>query len=80
VVASEDGVVSLVSWLPSYGTIVIVEHREGYRTVYGNLVGAAVSRGASVDAGQRIGTNGGSSVHFEIWRGQTRLNPATVLR
>jgi murein DD-endopeptidase MepM/ murein hydrolase activator NlpD len=80
VVASEDGVVSLVSWLPSYGTIVIVEHRDGYRTVYGNLAGALVSRGTSVDAGERIGTVGGGSLHFEIWRGQTRLNPTTVLR
>jgi septal ring factor EnvC (AmiA/AmiB activator) len=79
-VASEDGVVSLVSWLPSYGTIVIVEHRDGYRTVYGNLAGASVSRGSSVGSGQRLGTVGGGSLHFEIWRGQTRLDPAAVLR
>lgn len=80
VVASESGVVSLVSWLPSYGTIVIVEHRDGYRTVYGNLAAAAVSRGANVRAGQKIGSVGGGWLHFEIWREQTRLNPTTVLR
>jgi murein DD-endopeptidase MepM/ murein hydrolase activator NlpD len=80
VTASEDGVVSLVSWLPSYGTVVIVEHRDGYRTVYGNLAGASVSRGTSVGGGSRLGTVGGGSLHFEIWRGQTRLNPTTVLR
>ena len=84
VTAAEDGTVSLISWLPSYGTIVIVEHRGGYRTVYGNLATATISRGAIVDAGDRIGTVGvtfgGSFLHFEVWKGQTRLNPMTVLK
>ena len=84
VMAAEEGTVSLVSWLPSYGTIVIVEHRGGYRTVYGNLAGASISRGAVVGIGDRIGTVGqslgGSCLHFEIWKGQTRLNPTTMLK
>ncbi|MDB5033894.1 MAG: Membrane-bound metallopeptidase [Chlorobi bacterium] len=82
VTAAEDGTVSAVSWLPSFGTVVIVEHRGGYRTVYGNLEGASVSRGTSVSAGERIGTVGGGSgggLHFEVWQGETRLNPAGVL-
>ncbi len=81
--AAESGRVSLVSWLPSYGTIVIVEHREGYRTVYGNLAAASVQRGATVRAGEKIGTvgimPGGAFLHFEVWRNQTRLDPMTVL-
>jgi murein DD-endopeptidase MepM/ murein hydrolase activator NlpD len=84
VTAAEDGTVSLVSWLPSYGTIVIVEHRGGYRTVYGNLAATAITRGTIVGAGDRIGTVGatlgGSFLHFEVWKGQTRLNPMSVLR
>ncbi len=32
-----DGVVSLVHWLPGYGSLVIVDHRNGFRTVYANL-------------------------------------------
>lgn len=81
--AAEDGSVSLVSWLPSYGTIVIVEHRGGYRTVYGNLASASVSRGAVVRAGGRIGTVGesadGEFLHFEVWQGERRMNPAAML-
>jgi len=79
VTASERGTVSLVSWLPGYGTIVIVGHRDGYRTVYGNLSSANVSRGTKVKMGQRIGSVGDEFLHFEVWRDQTRLDPVTVL-
>lgn len=84
VVASESGRVSLISWLPGYGTIIIVQHREGYRTVYGNLASAAVKQGASVRSGEKLGTVGAALgkafLHFEIWRDQTRLDPTTMLR
>jgi murein DD-endopeptidase MepM/ murein hydrolase activator NlpD len=78
--ASEEGRVSLVSWLPGYSTIVIVQHRGGYRTVYGNLAAAAVTRGAAIRSGAKIGTVGGTYLHFEVWRDQTRLDPTSVLR
>lgn len=81
--AAEEGTVSLVSWLPSYGTIVIVEHDGGYRTVYANLAAAYVSRGTDVHAGQRIGAVGesaeGEFLHFEVWKDQSRMNPIAVL-
>lgn len=82
--ASGAGRVSLVSWLPSYGTVVIVEHDGGWRTVYANLASAAVSEGASVAKGSRIGSVGpsvdGEYLHFEVWHEQTRMNPMTLLR
>lgn len=81
--AAERGTVSLISWLPSYGTILILQHRDGYRTVYGNLASTSVSKGASVKLGERIGnvakTSGTVFLHFEVWRDQTRLDPITVL-
>ncbi len=84
VTASEDGTVSLVSWLPGYGTIVIVEHDGGYRSVYANLAHASVSRGAEVRAGEKIGVVGrsieGEFLHFELWKEETRLNPASMLK
>lgn len=83
VTAAAEGTVSLVSWLPSYGTVVIVEHPGGYRTVYANLASASVSRGTRVRAGQSLGTVGashdGEFLHFEVWNGRNRLDPATVL-
>jgi murein DD-endopeptidase MepM/ murein hydrolase activator NlpD len=83
VVAAGEGRVALIAWLPGYGTIIIVQHRDGYRTVYGNLATATVVRGARVKAGEKIGTIGmalgGAFLHFEVWRDQTRLNPMDIL-
>jgi septal ring factor EnvC (AmiA/AmiB activator) len=82
--AAADGTVSLVTWLPSFGTVVIVEHKEGYRTVYANLASALVSRGRKVSAGQKIAVVGGSTdgefLHFEVWRHRTRHDPLTFLK
>lgn len=84
VAASGAGRVSLVSWLPGYGTVVIVEHAGGWRTVYANLASASVSEGRSVARGTVIGTVGesvdGEYLHFEIWKDQNRLDPMTQLR
>jgi murein DD-endopeptidase MepM/ murein hydrolase activator NlpD len=81
--ASAAGTISLVSWLPGYGTFVIVEHRDGYRTVYANLGSTTVAKGAKVRAGSRIGSiarSGSGFVHFQVWRDQTRLDPTRFLR
>ncbi len=84
VIASESGRVSLVSWLPGYGTIIIVQHREGYRTVYGNLASATVKQGGTVRSGEKLGVVGAALgkafLHFEVWRDQTRLDPTTLLK
>lgn len=82
--AAADGRVSLVSWLPGYGAIVIVEHAGAWRTVYGNLSTSSVSRGARVSAGQALGSVAssveGDFLHFEVWRGNSRVNPTSVVR
>ena len=84
VVASASGTVSLVSWMAGYGTIMIIEHSGGWRTVYANLASASVSEGASVKRGERIGSAGesvdGSYLHFEIWKDQERKDPTGYLR
>lgn len=77
------GTVSLVHWLPGYGSLVIVDHGNGYRTVYANLSAVAVAEGEVVDAGRTIGRSGesvdGEYVHFEIWRDREKLNPSEWL-
>ena len=82
--AVAEGKVSTVTWLPGYGSLVIVDHQNGFRTVYANLANVRVNSGASVRAGTRIGTSGtsidGEVVHFEVWNGSARLNPLSYLR
>jgi murein DD-endopeptidase MepM/ murein hydrolase activator NlpD len=82
--AAGDGKVSLVTWLPGFGTIVIIAHRDGYRTVYANLSSALVPRGRTVRAGEKIGLVGesrdGQFLHFEVWQGRVRRDPLAFLK
>lgn len=80
------GKVSGVYKVDGYGTVVIVNHGD-YYTVYGNLAGANVSVGTSVNGGQSLGSAGADpdddrhgSVHFEVWKGREKQNPASWLR
>ncbi|MBI5324851.1 MAG: peptidoglycan DD-metalloendopeptidase family protein [Ignavibacteriae bacterium] len=84
VIASADGVVSLIHWLPGYGTLIIINHGGGIRTVYANLSTVNVRKDQSVKQGTVIGRTGetvdGASLHFELWQGSTRLNPLSYIR
>lgn len=79
-----SGEVSSVTFLPGYNTIVIVDHGNGVRSVYGNLSTVNVRVGSKVASGSKIGSSGenidGELVHFEIWNGRNRRNPLTYLR
>ncbi len=78
------GVVTSVTWLPGFGSLVIVDHKNGFRTVYANLTSVSVGVGTSVNVGTVIGSSGesidGPTAHFEVWRGRDRQNPLTYLR
>ncbi len=84
VVAVAPGKVSSVTWLPGYGSLVIIDHENGFRTVYANLETVSVSQGRAVSAGASLGTSGenidGMLVHFEIWYGREKQNPLIYLR
>jgi septal ring factor EnvC (AmiA/AmiB activator) len=85
--AVESGKVRLVGQFGTYGLTVVVEHGNGYYSVYSHLQSAEVQLSASVARGQTIGTVGGENsdygphLHFEI-RGenQVALNPVDWLR
>lgn len=78
------GEVSSVTWLPGFGSLVIVDHQNGFRSVYANLATVNVRQGSTVQLGTVVGTSGenidGALVHFELWYGRDRLNPTTYLR
>ncbi|MGA2624631.1 MAG: peptidoglycan DD-metalloendopeptidase family protein [Bacteroidota bacterium] len=71
--------VSAISWLPSFGNLVILDHSNGYRTVYAHLSEIAVSEGEQVTEGNVIGKSGesfsGSVLHFEIWKDREKQDP-----
>ena len=78
-----EGIVSAIEWLPGYGSVVIVTHSEGYRTVYGHLGQIAVSEGSKVSYGETLGDISesieGRVLHFEIWKQRDHQNPEVWL-
>lgn len=78
------GEVSLIHWLPGYGTLVIINHGNGLRTVYANLSSVWVKKGERIKKGTNIGKTGesvdGEFLHFELWQGSKRLNPSYYLK
>jgi len=70
----------------SYGPIVILNHGDGFFTLYAHLSDILVSVGQQITAGQivgRVGDTGslkGAILHFEVRKGGTALNPQDWLR
>lgn len=81
VTASDSGTVIMASVNGGYGNCVMIDHGNGYYTLYGHLSGYAVSNGQAVSQGQTIGYVGdtgwatGPHLHFEIRQGSTKLDP-----
>ncbi len=81
--AVADGVVSVIDWLPGYGSVLILTHKGDYRTVYSHLSDIYVKEGDRVKAGTIIGKVGesleGNILHFEIWNSRNKQNPESWL-
>jgi murein DD-endopeptidase MepM/ murein hydrolase activator NlpD len=86
VYASDNGVVVFAGWSTGgYGNMVMIDHGNGYQTVYGHMSAVAVGCGQSVYQGQYIGAAGstgnstGPHLHFEIRLYGQFINPWYVL-
>ena len=87
VVASDSGVVVFSGWSPvGYGNMVMIDHGNGFQTLYAHLTAALVACGQSVAQGQVIGTGGttgnstGPHLHFEMRYMGGFVNPLQYLR
>ena len=77
--ASRSGRVAIAAkHVPGLGKTLILDHQDGYLSVYGGLDQLLVSPKASVRQGVPIGSIGAASLHFEI-RYQTRPQNALAL-
>jgi murein DD-endopeptidase MepM/ murein hydrolase activator NlpD len=88
IVAADGGTVIVVGW-PSpwdYGNRVLIDHGNGYATLYAHLSQIYVSLGQKVSQGQVIGQMGstgrstGTHLHFEIRKDGAQVNPLNYLR
>ena len=77
--ACAPGRVAYVGKLRGYDNFAIIEHDDGYYTTYAGLGQVAVELDDLIDAGERIGSLAGSTVHFEIRQGREHLDPVLWL-
>jgi len=81
--AVAEGVVSVINWLPGYGSVIILTHKNEYRSVYGHISDIYITEGEVVTPGKIIGKIGesleGNILHFEIWNQRVNQNPVIWL-
>lgn len=81
VYAADGGKVTMAGWNGGYGNCIMIDHGNGYVTLYGHLNGFAISQGDTVSQGQTIGyvgstgTSTGSHLHFEVLLNGSRIDP-----
>lgn len=81
VLAAAPGVVTMASWNGGYGNCVMIDHGNGYQTLYAHMSSITVANGAAVSAGTVVGLVGSTGVstgphlHFEIFASGSRVDP-----
>lgn len=69
-----------------YGNYVIIDHGNGYQTLYGHMSKTITSTGASVQQGQKIGLVGstgystGPHLHWTVYKNGKVVDPLTLIR
>lgn len=85
--AADSGTVVLAGWPDSagYGNRVIIDHGNGYTTLYAHMRAVYVSVGQRITQGEVLGMMGstgrstGTHLHVEIRRDGVALNPLSLL-
>jgi len=83
VMAAGDGIISDVGWKGGYGNTVVINHRGGYRTLYGHLssYGRDIQKGIYVKQGDIVGHVGstglstGPHLHYTLYKDGVPIDP-----
>lgn len=88
--AAEAGTVKSIKNDPRYGLTIVIEHANGFETVYANLLSSEfVVEGEKVEKGQSLGTVGNTAafeiadephLHFEILKDSVQVDPSIYLK
>lgn len=76
-----QGIVSFAGWSNGNGNVVVVEHGNGFTTVYAHNSVLKVKAGQTVKAGDTIAESGstgnstGPHLHYEIWKNGHHVDP-----
>ncbi len=80
--ATRAGVVVTAAWSDAYGNYVVIDHGDGFQSLYAHMTHYEVYEGQFVNAGEKIGEVGstgnstGPHLHFEIHYNGSTVNPA----
>ena len=83
--AAKEGVVIMARVNGGYGNTIIIDHGNGYATLYGHQSSFEIKEGDLVETGQHIGNVGstglstGPHLHFEIRQDGGVLDPLPFL-
>lgn len=86
ILASDHGKVVFAGVKSGYGKTIIIDHQNGYQTLYGHLSIINVRKGDKVEKSEKIGVMGstgrstGVHLHFEIIHNGEQINPMKYLR
>ena len=81
IVAADGGTVVLAGVNSGYGNCVMIDHGNGYKTLYGHMSSIAVTNGQTVSQGDTVGYVGSTGVstgphcHYEVWKDGARIDP-----
>ena len=88
--SAEAGTVKTIKNDPRYGLTIIIEHENGFQTVYSNLLTSEfVVEGEKVEKDQSLGTVGNTAafevadephLHFEILKDSAQVDPNIYLK
>ncbi|WP_332650804.1 M23 family metallopeptidase [Lysinibacillus sp. 54212] len=83
--ATDNGVVTFAGYDGTFGNKVVINHNNGYETIYAHLSSISVSVGQVVGQGAKLGVMGstgrstGVHLHFEVYKNGSLINPLSVL-
>jgi murein DD-endopeptidase MepM/ murein hydrolase activator NlpD len=86
ILASDAGTVKATGPQGGFGNRVVVDHGNGYTTLYAHLSSISVKPGQKLLQGQKLGVMGntgnstGVHLHFEVRKNGELINPLTVLK
>jgi len=88
ILAADAGKVVVAGWPDNrgYGNRVMIDHGNGYQTLYGHLARINVGVGQTVQRGDQIGVMGstgrssGIHLHFEVYHNGAQIDPLGILK
>ena len=86
ILAAMSGKISDVGYNRIYGNYIIINHGNGYQTLYAHMSKPIARKGQWVSQGTKIGLVGstgystGPHLHFMVYKNGNRIDPMTVLK